>query len=227
MKQTILLISFISIAFLLQAQNFSIGPTTGFGHSWIDHINHFSYAKFSRRFNPTWNAGFSLIYTTKKYFGLGIDIKYSAEGDKAHAPNYVSGDIESPAGTAIYYENYIRVPVKFIYFFRKNTNTVQPEIYFGPSFGFSTSLKGNFKNDAGNNPQNKSDVSHQIKNFDFGSLVGAGLNFKINRSLSLNTNIAYYQGLIDVLKDYSPAYHITGYNGNISFNGGLLYKLNY
>jgi len=118
-------------------------------------------------------------------------------------------------------------PLNLFIFFERIQTLFNLKYIFGPSFGFSTSLKGNFKNDAGNNPQNKSDVSHQIKNFDFGSLVGAGLNFKINRSIWLNTNIAYYQGLIDVLKDYSPAYHITGYNGNISFNGGLLYKLNY
>lgn len=226
MKQALLLISFISITFLLQAQNIFIGLTAGLGHSWMNNIHHFSNSTWDRKFNATWNTGVSFLYITKKHFGLSADVKYSAEGDKSYSHGFNGGDVIESPGTSFFHADYIRVPVKFIYFFRKNTSTVRPEIYIGPSFGFSTNAKIVFKNDDRNYPISKYDISYDVKSFDLGSLIGTGLSLKLNNSIWMNTNIAYYQGLVDILKDHA-ANHIKEYNGNVSFNAALLYKLNY
>ena len=118
--------------FKINAQTFSIGPTGGFGHSWIHNSDG------DTKFNPAWNAGLSFIYSTKSSFGIGADVKYSAEGNKrdfqttgpADGPIDVTGTINA---------NYIRVPLKLIYFGANNDNAVRPKIYAGPSFGFLTS----------------------------------------------------------------------------------------
>src|SRR5690348_3371639 len=62
----------------LNAQTFSIGPTGGFGHSWINNFGG------DAKFNPMWNAGIAFMYSTKTNFGIGADVKYSSEGNKAN-----------------------------------------------------------------------------------------------------------------------------------------------
>ncbi len=119
-----------AIGSITKAQNFSIGPIAGFGHAWLTNYN-----SVDVRFNPSWNAGLSFIYSTKKNFGFGADAKYSTEGNKI---NYIGiGPNDAPV-TVIrtLHLNYIRVPLKFIYFFGKHGNVVRPKIYAGPSFGF-------------------------------------------------------------------------------------------
>ena len=223
MKKTIFIILLLATAFSITAQNISIGPTAGFGHSLVTHIDDYSYTNGSRKFDPAWNAGLSFVYSIKKIFGLGIDIKYSAEGNKEHIPGFFGGDVISPAGTAIYHLNYVRVPVKFIYFFGKTESTLRPKIYIGPDFGFLIKNKNVFKVDGGDTF--KMDVKDQVKDFDFGSIIAVGLNYRIKHNIWLSTDAAWYQGMTDVLKDYSPANKIIGRNGNIKLNIGLLLGL--
>ena len=113
----------ISVFSKLNAQTFSIGPTGGFGHSWIHNSGG------DAKFNPMWNAGIAFMYSTKTNFGIGADVKYSAEGNKAS----ISG-VNQSVNT-----NYIRVPLKLTYFAGKYGSAVRPKIYVGPSFGFLTS----------------------------------------------------------------------------------------
>ena len=195
------------ISFSSKAQNISLGPTAGFGHSWITNYG-------DSKFNPAWNVGLSFIYSSQSKFGFGADVKYSAEGIKN---TYL---VEGPAGglvaaTNILNANYIRVPVKLIYFFGKYGSKIRPKIYVGPDFGFFAGGESLFKD--GDVRYKTSDF---IKSFDVGGIVSAGLNFKLSSSVWLNTDIAYYNGFTDVSKDVTKSY-----NRNIQLNAGLLVGL--
>ena len=208
-KLTILFIAiFMASISKLNAQTFSIGPTAGFGHSWITNYSD------RTKFNAAWNAGLSFIYSTKTNFGIGVDIKYSAEGIK----NDYS--VEGPADglitvTNTLNANYIRVPFKLIYFFGKYGNAVRPKLYVGPDFGFFVGGKSVL--DYGNV---KYDTKEFIKGFDFGGIVAAGLNFRLAPATWLNTDIAYYNGFINVSKDDN-----NNHNKNLQLNIGLLVSL--
>ena len=202
MKKVMIIAAVLSIGAFAKAQTFSIGPTGSFGHSWITNRNG------DGEFNPAWNAGLSFIYSTKSNFGIGADIKYSAEGNK----------IESAGATDVINANYIRVPVKLIYFFGKYGSAVRPKIYAGPSFGFLTSAN---ETSSLAGVKVKTDISDGIKNFDFGVTAAAGLNFRLAQRTWLNTDLAFYQGLTDITKNNNTTQH----NGNVGVNVGLLVGL--
>jgi len=198
------------IGFAAKAQTFSIGPTGGYGHSWITNTNG------GTKFNPAWNAGIAAVYSTSTHFGLGVDVKYSAEGKTVKDLNSVADGADNVKTTVN--ANYVRVPVKAIYFFGDNNSAVRPKIYAGPSFGFLTGGKTNVKE---NGVVVKTDTRDDIKNFDFGATAGAGLNFKVAPRTWLNTDVAYYQGLTDITKSNNT----TQRNGNVGVNVGLLVGL--
>lgn len=211
-KLTILFAAFFIVSAIskLNAQRFSIGPTTGFGHSWITNIDG------DGKFNTMWSAGLSFIYSTKTNFGIGADIKYSSEGNKKH---YLTGEEGRTADfTGVINENYIRVPVKLIYFAGKYGSAFRPKLWVGPSFGFLTSA--NQVNDYSDGKM-KQDIKDYMKDFDFGVTAGAGLNFRLAPKTWLNTDLAFYQGLSNITKNEGTTQH----NGSLGVNVGLLVGL--
>ena len=212
MKRVLIIAVMVTTGIISKAQTISFGPTGGFGHSWITNSDGDS------KFNPAWNAGLSLIYSSKSNFGLGVDVKYSAEGNKT---TYTAAGIpEQPNNTVTetVNVNYIRVPVKLIYFFGNNKSAVRPKIYAGPSFGFLTG--GNIADEL-SGIKTKVDTKDYIKNFDFGVTAAAGLNFRVAPRTWLNTDIAFYQGLTDITKSNNSTQH----NANVGVNLGLLIGL--
>src|SRR5206468_13074666 len=118
MKKVLIIMVIAATGIMSKAQTVSFGPTGGFGDSWITNSDGDS------KFNPAWNAGLSLIYSSKSNFGWGLDVNYSAEGNKI---TYTSATIPGQAGATIteaVNANYIRVPVKLIYFFGNNKSAV-------------------------------------------------------------------------------------------------------
>jgi len=210
MKKVMIIVAILGIGIISKAQTFSIGPTGGFGHSWITNTNG------TTKFNPAWNAGIASVYSTSTHFGIGVDVKYSAEGKKVKDVNSVADGAQNVNSTIN--ANYVRVPVKAIYFFGDNNSTVRPKIYAGPSFGFLAGGKTVTHTDG---VVSKTDASDDIKNFDFGATAGAGLNFKVAPRTWLNTDVAFYQGITDINK----AGNITQRNGNVGVNVGLLVGL--
>jgi len=210
MKKVMIIVAVLGIGFVSKAQTFSIGPTGGFGHSWITNTNG------DTKFNPAWNAGIAAIYSTNSHFGIGADVTYSAEGNKVNNLTGVADGADNVK--SIVNANYIRVPVKAIYFFGDNNSAVRPKVYAGPSFGFLTGGKTNVNVDG---VVSKTDTKDQIKNFDFGATAGAGLNFKVAPRTWLNTDVAYYQGLTDITESKNT----TKRNGNVGVNVGLLVGL--
>ena len=211
MKKAVIIVAILSAGIFTKAQNISIGPTAGFGHSWISGLD------LEGKFNAAWNGGLSLIYSTQTNFGIGMDIKYSSEGNKV---TYIGEGIpEEPLTTVTRTvdANYIRVPLKLIYFFGKYGSAVRPKIYAGPSFGFFTG--GEVVEEVGES-KFRSDTKDNIKNFDLGVTAAAGLNFRLAPRTWLNTDLAFYQGFSDISKDGS-----TQHNGNVGINVGLLVGL--
>ena len=192
-----------------KAQTVSFGPTGGFGHAWITN------SPGDTKFNPAWNAGLSFIYSSRSHFGLGVDAKYSAEGNKIKYSATEGNGLINYKNTVN--ANYIRVPVKVIYFFGDNKSAVRPKIYAGPSMGFLTGGKTVTRIE-GTGVVEKVDTKDEMKNFDFGVTAGAGLNFRVAPRTWLNTDLAFYQGLLDVTK----ANDMTKHNGNVGLNVGLL-----
>lgn len=207
MKKTILAIITLTITSLVSAQNISIGPTGEFGHSWITGTHG------DKKFNPMWSAGISFIYSIKTNFGIGADIKYSAEGNKT-VINGFAGQTKNTINA-----NYIRVPIKLIYFFGKYGNAVRPKIYAGPNFGFLTTV--NLISETTGYSKVKTNFKNGIKNFDLGLTAAAGLNFRLASKTWLNTDVAFYQGLSNITKNEG----ITQHNGNLGVNVGLLVGL--
>lgn len=199
MKRVMIIAAIMGIGFISKAQTVSFGPTGGFGHSWI------SNSSGDTKFNPAWNAGVSVVYSSLNHFGFGADVKYSAEGNK----------IEQAGVTNTINTNYVRVPLKAIYFFGKQGDAVRPKISAGPTFGFLTNAS-EVTSDEG--VKVKTDVSDNIKGFDFGLNAAAGLNFRVAQRTWLNTDVAYYQGLTDITKNTNT----TRRNGNVGVNVGLL-----
>ena len=170
-----IIVATLGIGIISKAQTFSIGPTGGFGHSWITN------SAGDSKFNPAWNAGIAAVYSTNSHWGIGADVKYSAEGNK----------VEELGITNTINTNYVRVPLKAIYFFGKQGDLVRPKISAGPTFGFLTDAS-EATSDEG--VKVKTDISDNIKGFDFGVNAAAGLNFKVAQRTWLNTDVAYYRG---------------------------------
>jgi outer membrane protein W len=202
MKRAMIIVAILGIGFMSKAQTFSIGPTGGFGHSWITN------STGDNKFNPAWNAGLSFIYSTRSNFGVGADVKYSAEGNKS-TKSGITTNINA---------NYVRVPVKLIYFFGKEGSVVRPKISAGPSFGFLTDAN---ETSSVSGVKVKTDINDDIKSFDFGVTAAAGLNFRLAQRTWLNTDLAFYQGLTDMTKNNNSTQH----NGNVGVNVGLLVGL--
>ena len=152
---------------------FSIGPTAGFGLSSISNVSN-SKSKLSG------NAGLSFVYSAVEHFGIGADVKYSFEGTRVEY-----------SGSKIDFDlNYVRIPVKAIYFFNKYGDKLRPKIFAGPSFGFLTTAKAD-------GVSNKEDYD----SFDLGLLFGAGLNYKLVNKTWFNVDVTYNNGLSDVTKN--------------------------
>ncbi|MBL7911293.1 MAG: PorT family protein [Bacteroidia bacterium] len=168
----------------IEQSKFSFGVTGGFGHSFL-----IPYSKPS--FMPSWNAGLSAIFSPFVHCGFGIDALYSTEGVKFNNPEY----------TSVTHLNYVRVPLKVIYFFREYEKDFRPKVAIGPTIGFLT-------NSSENPGFNKTDL---------GANASLGFNYRLLRAVWLNMDASYYQGFIDAYKGNA----VKDLNGNARLNVGL------
>lgn len=148
----------------------TIGPVIGFGHSWMSPV------KYSE-FNPSFSAGGFAIYSPVEHWGVGIDARYSIEGAKKTIPE--TGEID------IQYD-YLRVPIRAMYFFGSWKDDFRPKITAGPSMGFLLKQKG-----PGYTTENK---------FDIGLTASGGFNYRIHDGTWLNFDAGWYHGFSDVIQ---------------------------
>jgi hypothetical protein len=168
----------------IEQSKFSIGIKGAFGHSFI-----IPYKDFT--FNPSWDAGLSAVFSPWAHWGIGLDATYSAEG---------SSVTQSDVTNTTEYD-YIRVPIKAIYFFNTYEKDLRPKITLGPCLGFLV------------NERNSLDAS----SFDLGANISAGVNYRLMRAVWLSADVNYYQGFLDVNTLNSQ----NEFNGNVRINLGL------
>jgi outer membrane protein with beta-barrel domain len=174
----------------VEQSKFSIGVKGGFGHTFM--IPYKNYI-----FCPSWDAGISAIYAPGQHWGLGVDALYSMEGVKFEYLNPVTGIGYDRQATL----NYVRIPVKAIYFFRDYDKDFRPKITLGPSLGI---LAGEV------NSVNASSI-------DLGGKFTAGFNYRIARAIWINVDASYYQGFMDVYSSNTE----NDLNGNVRLDAGI------
>ncbi|MES2515836.1 MAG: outer membrane beta-barrel protein [Bacteroidota bacterium] len=173
----------------IKPSSFSIGLKGGFGHSFM-----MPYSNYA--FNSSWDAGISATYAPWKHFGVGLDALYSREGG---AFTYGGGEFPTEIRTVTL--DYVRIPVKAIYFFRSYEHDFRPKISVGPTVGFLT-------NDQNNTKANFLDV---------GANATLGFNYRIARAIWVNADASYYQGLTDIYDTNTE----NDYNGNVRLDIGI------
>lgn len=204
MKRIMIVMALASSATALHAQNLSLGPTAGFGHSWTSSDN----GGLDGRFHPSYNVGGKLVYSFVSHWGVSADVKFSSEGETLGSDND-----NKIAGRA----NYIRVPLQGIYFFGEYGNKVRPKISVGPSFGFL--VGGETKTYVDGNVASTSKTKDFAESFDFGLTGAIGLNVRVAKATWLNADIAYYHGLTNIASSGDAK------NRNIGLNVGVLFPI--
>jgi len=200
----ILLLSVLAV----NAQRTSIGITAGAGTAWLSDTDE------DVTFNPAWNAGGTLVYSTETHWGFGVDVKYSREGVRFTYPG--SGSYNGQTMSTKVGSDYIRVPLRAIYFFNKNDKAFRPNISVGPSLGFLTG--GEIRQyDGDKNVLSRSKVKDSFEAFDFGLQGTVGASFMLSDGLWLSGDIVYYQGLIAQNKNGAN----NMLNSNLGINLGL------
>lgn len=199
------------------AQKFSIGPSAGVGSTWISNYE-------DRQHKTHGNVGVSLIYSTKSSFGFGADVKYSFEGGERKFNQTVSGSTFTTEQEVAL--NYVRIPLKAMFFFGNYGQRVRPKVALGPSFGFlvggkttveNTSLNGTFIG------KSETDSKDAWDNFDIGIHGSAGINYRLVKNTWLTADVVYYHGIIDQLKNNTST---TDYaNRNLGLNIGVNFGL--
>ncbi len=177
MKSCLFILGLSLSATLVFAQNSSIGPNIGINSSWLSDQD-------GDITNPIGlNIGLNYTYSNYVKWGFSTGVNFSQEGV-----------IVKRAGTDFKTRlNYIRVPLKGIYFFNDLEDSFRPKVYLGPSIGFL--MSGDIET---------SDVDLDAKDyfngFDVGLLVGTGFNFKFAERTWFNFDLNYTHGLSNVAK---------------------------
>lgn len=196
MKQSILIVFAIIFFVSVKGQNISLGPNAGFGHGWMS-------GSGESKYQPAGNFGVALVYSHSNHLGLGLDLKYSIEGGKKEFANL----------TTTTRLNYIRIPIKGIYFFRDYGASLRPKISLGPSFGFL--VGGN--QEIGDV---KTDAKDLYNSFDVGVLASAGFHYNLVTNTWLHFDLSYYHGFSDVSEASE-----TDRNRNIGINLGVAFGI--
>jgi hypothetical protein len=176
-------------------KTFSIGPSVGFGHTGIRHM------PGTDMFKPAWSAGVIVNYSTSEHIGFAGDVMYSIEGARA----------ESSGRETDLTLQYIRVPLKFAYFFGAFEDDFRPKLTIGPSMGFMIDAESDVEGIG------TSDVTSSYEMFDIGVNASAGFNWKLAENMWLNTDLTYYNGFIPIRADQ--------YNSNFGLKLGLAFGL--
>jgi hypothetical protein len=194
-----LMLTVVATTYLLcsQAQlNLSLGPNAGFGHTWMS-------GKGDNTYQPAGNFGVSAVYSHNNHLGLGVDLKYSIEGGKKEIANV---DVKTRL-------NYLRIPIKAMYFFRDYGASLRPKVSLGPSFGF---LVGG-KQEVGSLEFDAKDI---YNSFDVGLLASAGFHYNLVTNTWLHFDVSYYHGLSDISEAAE-----TNKNRNIGINLGVAFGI--
>jgi hypothetical protein len=191
-------------------QRFSIGPTAGFGHSWLSLDNGIS--GYDSKFHSSYNIGAKLVYSIENHWGLSADLKYSSEGGQFKQESNDENHL-------VYRANYIRLPIQGVYFFNDYGDRFRPKISLGPSFGFF--VGGESKTEVQEEITDEVDSKNLFKGFDFGLNGAVGANFRLSPATWLNADVTYYHGLSNVSETSSFEWK----NRGLGLNVGVLFGI--
>ena len=179
---------------LVSAQNLSFGPMAGLSVSGLS-------GKEDTRSKTGLVAGGFFNYSSKKWFGVGVQILYNQLGAKLSASNDAIN------------LNYLQVPVLLTYYLSGNNSvgSFRPKLFAGPHMNFLL----NAKNNAGNDLNSKG----VYKNSDFGVTLGGGFNYALANRIWLNFDVRYGIGLTDAKQapDVDVSNRALGVNVGVSF----------
>jgi hypothetical protein len=206
MSFVIVAVMFFSAA---RSQNLSLGPTVGFGHSWLSLSENDG---FKNKFHSSYNIGGKLVYSFVSSWGISADVKYSSEGG--------TKELDDVGNTKYDYRlNYIRIPLQGIYFFEQLGDRARPKISLGPSFGF---LIGGESKQNGGGGVNSIASKDLFSGFDFGLNAAIGCNIRVGKATWLNTDITYYHGFSNIAEDGGD---LKVRNRGLGINVGLLFPM--
>lgn len=212
MKKNLLTSILLLSIFAVNAQRTSIGVTTGFGTAWMSDTHQ------DVLFNPVWNLGATLVYSSEHHWGFGADVKYSREGVRYEYPGFAPYDGQTL--TTKVGSDYIRVPLRAIYFFSPADKSIRPNISLGPSFGFLTG--GSIRTYDGSDREiSKTATKDFINGFDLGLQGTLGASFEVSEGVWFSTDLAYYHGLLEQNKNGSNNLM----NRNLGINLGLRFGI--
>ena len=204
----ILMTGLCSVIFARAQQYISIGPTAGFGHSWVSMDQEPS--GYDKAFHASYNIGAKLVYSIETHWGISADVKFSSEG----------GTFKSVSGNdkQVLRANYIRVPFQGIYFFGDYGDRVRPKLATGPTFGFL--VGGKSKSIVNEQTSSETAISNVMKGFDFGWNFAGGANVRLARNTWLNADLLYNLGITDVSKSSNAIR-----NRGLGFNVGVAFGI--
>lgn len=173
----------------------SIGPSVGFGHTGLRNT------VGTDIFKPSWRAGIILNYSSRKHVGFAADVLWSMEGSKVQDSSF-EADLSM---------HYIRVPLKFAYYFGDFEDDFRPKITIGPSLGFLLKADGYVEG------LETVDVTDNYEKFDIGLAASLGFNWKLATNIWLNTDFNYYTAF--------TAVRDSQYNSNFGLQLGVAFGL--
>lgn len=199
MKKHTVLILFV---FLLAgrmgtAQNLSFGPMAGLNVTTLS-------GKDNTSSKAGLLAGGFFNYSSKNWFGVGVQFLYNQMGAKLDAP------------TEEINLNYLQVPVLFTYYFsgQNAPGSFRPKVFVGPHVNFLLNAKNKQGNDL--NPNNL-----YYKNTELGVTLGGGFNYALANQMWINVDARYAIGLTDATQ--APITNIT--NRGLGLTVGLSFPL--
>lgn len=149
-------------------------------------------------------AGGFFNYSSKNWFGVGVQFLYNQMGAKLDVP------------TEEINLNYLQVPVLFTYYFNGNNSpgSFRPKLFLGPHVNFLLNAKNKDGNDL--NPNNL-----YYKNTELGVTLGGGFNYALQNRMWINVDARYGIGLTDATQ--APNTDIT--NRGFGLTVGLSFPL--
>lgn len=174
----------------IEQSNFSLGVKGGFGHSTIMPYKNTTFC-------PSWDAGLTAVYSPWQHWGVEADVLWSEEGINF---KYTNPETQTHYTSQVYLD-YIRVPLKAVYFFRSYDKDFRPKVQLGPTMGFLVNQVN----------------SRGAASFDLGANATIGFNYRIARAVWINVDATYYQGFLDTYKHNTD----TDLNANLRLDAGV------
>ena len=194
MKKLVVMVGMLALGSISAQTNSKlwIGPSVGVGHTYFVPYNN------DVEFQPQYSVGLTTCYSFDDYWGITGSALYSSEG-RLMDDGRKRSDIRL---------DYIRIPVRGIFFFAGMDEAVRPKISVGPSLGILVNEDG-------------TTVGQKAESADFGVNATGGFDIKVNDDVSITAEVSYYQGFIK----NRPNYDKKEYNGNVGINVGLLFSI--